>query len=300
MLEMTQPIVGTILKEGICKTCQGKTYQIKERLSGMYSTGYHWICPKCDHICSGCGQPMRKDEWCTGTFLQSNYVCVNQFCPGKIRKVGLLGGTFNPIHFGHLRFAEGIRQTEHFDRILFVPAFDPVHKEITSEKNASFDNRVQMIEAAIADNPYFDVSRIEETLDGKSYSYDMIQSLQNKFPNFRFTFVTGIESWVDLKKWYRYKEILNLCDFIFFGFSEKTLERWIEEGPIEILKNLESSRLYDYKNIETNTTVRFKQIYPFFLRSTDIRYLKKAGKSVRYLVPDPVWEMIEKLRLYTN
>jgi nicotinate-nucleotide adenylyltransferase len=299
MIDKKQPVPGIIISTGICGTCKGTRYQVKEDMpsSKMYSTGYTWICPHCDHICPSCGKLMTDRSYHEGTMYHTNYICLNQFCPGKIRTVGVLGGTFNPFHDGHLRFAESLRESENFDRILFVPAFDPPHKN--GEEVVSFDQRVQMIEAAISNNPRFCVSRIEETLLGKSYSFNMIEALKKEYPKIKFVFLLGLDSWVTLTSWHQYEEILGLCDFIFACDTNKELSLYWAYGPKAVYKQLTKIELHQYQH-KNGTKIKFILILTPKIRSTDIRELLKQKKSCRYLVPEPIYELINKWKLYTK
>jgi nicotinate-nucleotide adenylyltransferase len=108
-------------------------------------------------------------------------------------KTGILGGTFNPIHLAHLRIAEEVRLACGLDRVLFMPAATPPHKPLADD--IPFAHRYAMVEAAVADNPYFSGCDLEAQRPGKSYSVATLEILHDQFPEDEFYFIIGMDSW---------------------------------------------------------------------------------------------------------
>ena len=128
-------------------------------------------------------------------------------------KIGIMGGTFDPIHVGHLITAEVVRADFGLDEILFIPAGIPPHKE--SQKLAKATDRLAMTEIAVAGNPHFRVTDIELKRQGKSYTIDTIEELQRQLGyGVKLYFITGADAMNDLYSWHRPQELLHLCEFI--------------------------------------------------------------------------------------
>jgi nicotinate-nucleotide adenylyltransferase len=213
-------------------------------------------------------------------------------------KVGVIGGTFNPIHNGHLRLAEVMLEAEKFDNIIFVPSFNPPLKD---QDIVSFDQRVSMLQLAIEDNPSFVISTIEQDLLGKSYTFNMLQKLIEESPSVEFTFILGAECWNQMKSWYKPIETLGLCDFLFVCDSERRCAgdiAWSEGDPmvrqaLGVVHNNKKEFVHP-----SGTRVRF-EVHPTpKIRSTEIRWICAKGKSCRYLLPESVYKYILQHRLY--
>ena len=134
-------------------------------------------------------------------------------------KIGILSGTFNPIHYGHLRAAQEIQDIFNFDKILFIPAGTPPFKK-KELINARY--RYEMTRIAIKNNPYFDISDIEMKRRAVSYSFETVKKLTVTYNNFKLFFILGIDAVLDLPKWKRPRQLLKLTDLIVIsrpGFS---------------------------------------------------------------------------------
>ena len=128
-------------------------------------------------------------------------------------KLGLLGGSFNPIHNGHLTIASAVRDTLQLDQVLFIPTGDPPHKRDGSLAPAK--DRYEMVRLAIADTPSFDLSDIEITRTGKSYSIDTIRVLERQFgPSTELYFIIGLDAFLDFHNWKAPLELLQTCQFV--------------------------------------------------------------------------------------
>jgi nicotinate-nucleotide adenylyltransferase len=194
-----------------------------------------------------------------------------------------MGGTFDPIHFGHLRAAEEVLQGFGLERVIFVPSGRPPHKSVLEVTPP--EHRYLMTLLATADNPHFEVSRIETDRVGLSYTLDSLLALRKNYsPEKAFYFITGLDAILEIGTWEKYTELFALTDFVAVtrpGYS------------VQALADLEN----------TLGPERFQKIHPFpvtllAIASTDIRRRVREGKSIRYLVPDSVDKYIRKEGLY--
>lgn len=194
-----------------------------------------------------------------------------------MKRYGIMGGTFDPIHIGHLFIAEEIRCHFQLDKIIFVPNGNPPHKESVTEKHLRFE----MVEIAIADNPNFEISDIEMHGDGHIYTVDTIRRLKEKDPENEYHFILGSDSLYDLHKWKDCGELMKLCRFIAIGRPGfKTSDTEIPEGyrdRIEILNTLEMP-----------------------VESTNIRKRVSEGENIKYLVCCEVEKYIYEKKLYAG
>jgi len=128
------------------------------------------------------------------------------------QKLGILGGTFNPVHHGHLILAQDALEHFGLDRVLFIPSAQPPHKR--SEKLATAEHRLAMLRAAIGDDPCFEVSTIELERQGPSYTIETIKALRATRPEAMLHFIIGTDSLLELHQWYQIGELLGLCEFV--------------------------------------------------------------------------------------
>lgn len=199
-----------------------------------------------------------------------------------IVRLGILGGTFDPIHIGHLALAEAARSAFDLERVLFVPAAVPPHKPV--EPVAAPEHRLAMVRLAVEGNPFFAVSAMELERGGPSYTVDTLAELRRLDPEPELYFVTGADEVVTLDTWREPARLLELAHFVAAtrpGFSPRQLEEAERRlGPAA------RGRLHALPWLEIG------------LSSTDLRGLLQAGRPVRYLVPDKVAAYIEQHRLY--
>lgn len=127
------------------------------------------------------------------------------------RKIGILGGTFDPVHLGHLRLAEECRRKLELEEVWFIPAPHPPHK---NGEIAPYEKRRRWLELALAERGWARISDIELTFAGKSYTYQTLLALHAQEPDVRFYFLTGADSLTTLTSWYRWEDILDLCCFV--------------------------------------------------------------------------------------
>jgi nicotinate-nucleotide adenylyltransferase len=201
-------------------------------------------------------------------------------------KVGLLGGSFDPIHLGHLVLAEEARERLGLARVLFVPNRLPPHK--TGREMASPADRLEMVRLAIAGNPAFEVCEIELWRDGPSYSIDTVRQLRAEHEDWDVHFLIGADSLPELPTWYRAAELAALCKFV------------AASRPGQTLRNLEPLRCAFTEEQIAAIASRCIEIPLIGVSSTEIRQRVHEGRSIRYLVPDAVREYIARRRLYAE
>lgn len=197
-------------------------------------------------------------------------------------KVGLMGGTYNPIHLGHLIISEYIRTNFPLDKVIFIPTGDPPHKD--NKELISAIDRFNMTKLAIESNPYFDISSIEIKREGKSYSSDTIDEFLKEMHEDELYFIIGSDTLFELEKWKNIKNIFKKIRFIVAG-REGLSDNNIEDKVEEYRKKYNSNIVYvSGPKIEISSTM--------------IRECVAEEKSIRYLVPWEVEEYIKTHRLY--
>lgn len=187
-------------------------------------------------------------------------------------KIGILGGTFNPIHIGHLILGEEALWKLKLDKVTFVPAYLPPHKE--QEGIIDAEHRFKMVSLAIEGNPKFEVSRIEIDAKEKSYSVDTIKRFKQQYgAEAEIFFIAGSDSLKELFSWKEVNEIFALSKFIVAKRPGYPIEELPQHVQAVVITEIEIS-------------------------SSDIRKRLKEGRSIRYLVPESVREYIKKNKLY--
>lgn len=203
-------------------------------------------------------------------------------------RIGLFGGTFNPIHFGHLRGAEEVREKFKLDKILFIPAGVPPLK---TPDTVEAKHRLKMTELAIKDNPYFEISDFEVKQKTPSYTFNTVTHFKRLYQKDALFFIMGVDAFYELKLWYRYEDLLKAIDFIVMsrpGFNNLESSEFIEGKKAE--------NIFKIKN--SDKTVFYISISPFLISSSTLREMIQNGKSIRYLVPEEVRKYIEENKLY--
>lgn len=210
-------------------------------------------------------------------------------------RIGILGGTFNPIHNAHLRIAEEVRDRLGLDRVMFVPAASPPHKLLAGD--LSFSKRFEMVRLAIADNPNFTISDIEVKRGGKSYSVDTLQELTTQFPEDDFFFIVGSDSFLDIGSWRKYAEIFSLCHIAVVARPGSIADPLNQALPVAIADQF----IYDPqgKQLKHDSGHYVYLVTGVLLdiSSSEIRQLASRGRSIRYLVPHAVEQYIKEQRI---
>lgn len=198
------------------------------------------------------------------------------------KRVGIMGGTFDPIHYGHLLLAESAIEQYKLDEILFIPSGNPWLKD--SSQVLDKKTRVSMTGIAIEDNPHFALSTIEIDREGNSYSYETLEILREKNPSTCYYFILGADSLLDIEKWKHPDRLMKSCTLL-------TAVR--DDCDMSALQ-----KQIDYLKSTYDAQVEILPMKRMDISSTDIREKIKTGKSVRYLLPDSVREFIEKNHIY--
>lgn len=201
----------------------------------------------------------------------------------QYRKIGISGGTFDPIHHGHLIIAEEAGEILGLDKVVFIPSGNPPHKVGCGVTLAY--HRYKMIHMAIEKNPFFEVSAIEVEREGYSYTVDTLTKLRGIYgEDTEIYFITGADVISQLTTWKDFEKIFEMCEFVAAlrqGYDKKALIK-----KIEFLENNYNARIH---MVDT----------PLIgISSTAIRERVKADKSIKYLVPEKVEEYIKEKGLY--
>ena len=198
------------------------------------------------------------------------------------RRIGIMGGTFDPIHVGHLMTAEAVRDEFGLDKVLFIPAAVPPH--MLDQQVTDARHRYLMTVLATTSNPHFDVSSIEMDRPGPSYTIDTIYELRRQYgENTDLFFITGADAIAEIPTWDRIEELLGLCQFIAAtrpGFLPNV------DNIKEYFGELGSARIHRLETPELE------------ISSTNIRDRLKRGFSIKYIVPPAVEDYIYKEGLY--
>jgi nicotinate-nucleotide adenylyltransferase len=213
-------------------------------------------------------------------------------------KIGILGGTFNPIHLAHLRIAEEVRDRFSLDSIIFIPAAPPPHKELDGD--IRYADRRAMVELAIAGESAFSVSDIEERRGGRSYSVNTLAELQELHPADQLFFIIGSDSFLEISSWYRSAEIFTLSNIVVVERPQAPLSDLLAALPVA----MRGEFCYDSKEMCLTHRSGFCVYYlsgrPLAISSSAIRRLVRTGHSIRYLVPDAVARYIAEKRIYLH
>jgi nicotinate-nucleotide adenylyltransferase len=216
------------------------------------------------------------------------------------QRLGILGGTFNPIHLGHLAAAEEIRDRLKLEKVLFIPAFIPPHKD--DEVMPSAIQRQEMIRLAVKGNAHFAVSDIEIRRGGVSYTIDTIEAMRQTHPGAELHFITGLDSFLEIKTWKEWERLLTLCSFVVLsreGHRFRDIAGLgilnVPEQELMMLDAREKTEL-----VVTSGGVRVSlEMIPFLdISSTDIRQRVRNGRSIKYHLPEPVEHYIIENKLY--
>ncbi|PKM66354.1 MAG: nicotinate-nucleotide adenylyltransferase [Firmicutes bacterium HGW-Firmicutes-2] len=199
-----------------------------------------------------------------------------------MKNIAIMGGTFNPIHIGHLIAAQCTSDHHLFDEIWFMPSGNPPHKE--GEVIIDSAHRMEMCRIATKDHPTFRISDYELNRKGKVYSVDTFAMLQKEFPDNKYWLIIGTDSLFNLEKWYNHKKLLKIGAFVIVHRSGYDEEKSLEQ----------QARLREcYHTAFMN--VHMPQIE---VSSSMIRKRIAEGKPINYYVPDAVSDYIQKHKLY--
>lgn len=196
--------------------------------------------------------------------------------------IGILGGTFDPPHSGHLRLASLFKEALKLDRVLLMPACVPPHK---ADKGTSSADRLEMCRLAAEETDFLEVCDIELRRGGKSYTVDTMRHLTNQYPNDKFFFLMGSDMFLCFDRWKNYEEIFSLCTLC-------TVSREEEHSSQELSDF--AKKLFG----EEFEKVKILPAEPVEISSTEVRAALAEGKDIADLVPEKVMRYISERGLY--
>ncbi|MBK8453649.1 MAG: nicotinate-nucleotide adenylyltransferase [Thiofilum sp.] len=206
--------------------------------------------------------------------------------------IGLLGGTFDPIHFGHLRIALEVADALDLEQVRFIPNRVPPHRR---QPLASGAERLAMIQSAIQGEPRFVADDRELRQEQTSYTVHTLQALHQEFPHQSWAFIIGADAFLQLTSWYEWQTLFDLTHFIVVGrpgYALTTSETtWFQPYLVDSLADLTK---------HTVGKVLVLNIQGLDISATQLRNLIARGQSPRYLTPDAVWSMIQTQQLYKS
>ena len=212
-------------------------------------------------------------------------------------RIGILGGTFNPIHIGHLYIADVTAQMLDLSFVLFVVASLPPHKD--PGLMTSFDHRLEMVRRAIDHHPLFQVSDVESRRRGPSFTVDTLRHYQREYgPEAELFFLTGLDAVLDIDSWKNYKELFDLARFVVLARPGGGPE----DLAVKLNRSVDSGYNWSVKDgvfrCPDKKTVHYLDIPSLDISSTHIRKRLARGLTVRYLIPESVREFIVEQGLY--
>lgn len=207
--------------------------------------------------------------------------------------IALFGGTFDPIHLGHIIPAKETVQWLGAEQLLLIPSHIPPHKFVTQ---ADAEHRANMVSLACESSATFSFDGRELNRNGHSYTVDTLQELSAEHPDAMLFFIMGMDSLLSFTQWYQWQKILTLCNLVVNirpGYDHKTLESTLEPTLRERL-------IYDLKQIQhkQHGQILIHESSPIDISSTDIREKIKAGLNYKAYLPEKVYQYIKKNNLY--
>lgn len=197
-------------------------------------------------------------------------------------KIGIFGGSFDPIHNGHMVLAEYVKEGAGLDRIILLPAYESPFK--VGMSGADSAQRLRMTELAAEDNPHLTVSPLDVRQGKVSYTVDLLRVMQKQFPEDRLYFIAGTDSFLGIERWMGAEELLTT-----YGFAVGTRPGYRDEELTAHAQRLRE---------KYGTEIIVTSIPKVDISSTDIRRRCSSGGSIRYLVPAKVEEYIRRHRIY--
>ncbi|MCX7710090.1 MAG: nicotinate-nucleotide adenylyltransferase [Clostridia bacterium] len=199
------------------------------------------------------------------------------------KRIGILGGTFDPVHYGHLITAETVREAFQLDKVLFIPSGQPPHKD--NSRVLPAEHRFHILKAAAGSNPFFEVSRIEIEREGYTFTVDTLSQLRNVYnPHTKIFFIIGADVVPDLVTWRNFQKVFTLCEFIAVFRPGSNKNAFSDE-----IHRLET---------EYMAKIHTAEVPLIDISSTEIRSRAKEGKTIKYLVPECVEEYIKTHGIY--
>lgn len=200
------------------------------------------------------------------------------------KRVGIMGGTFNPIHIGHLLIAENAYEEYQLDEVLFLPSKNPPHKE--GYDVAKEEERKKMISLAVEGNGHFSFSELEFERDGKTYSVDTMEILKKRYPENEYFFIIGADSLYNLESWHRSEDLIGMTCFLVATRNHHSYS--------------EMNSFAERLRKKYGANIAFLNTPTIDISSSEIRKKVRLKKSITYFVPDKVKEYIITSGLYVE
>lgn len=217
--------------------------------------------------------------------------------PEVPQRLGLFGGTFNPIHYGHLRSAEEVCEALALTRLWFIPAGHPPHK--TSRDITPFEVRLEMTRLAVGEHPVMSVSDLEGRRPGRSYSIETLRQIRRELgPTWELYFILGLDAMLEIGTWKDYRDLFTLSHFVVLdrpGYDRRRLEEVLIREVHPECRPLRAEPGFQHPS---GHKVVFQETTLMDISGTGIRNLVRQGRSIRYLLPEAVQGYIIKNRLY--
>lgn len=200
-----------------------------------------------------------------------------------MKPIAILGGSFNPVHYGHLKMAEAAMESSHFSKVLFIPTGTPYHKE--QKSLLPFSDRLKLLELAIENCPDFAFSPIEGEREGNSYTFDTVRELLRQNPTESYSLLIGTDQFLTLRSWHKIAELGKLVDFYIANRNGEMALSTFQKEKEALEKELSlHCKLFPMPAID--------------LSSTEIRNRLKEGKPIQGMLPKSVEEYILKKGFY--
>ncbi|WP_374882404.1 nicotinate (nicotinamide) nucleotide adenylyltransferase [Microseira sp. BLCC-F43] len=237
-----------------------------------------------------------------------------------MQKLAIFGGTFDPVHWGHLLIAQTALTQCGIDRAIWIPSGCPPHKSVTSM--SSLEHRCEMVRRAIAHNPAFVLESSNGEIAGASYAIETLKHLQALYPNTHWYWILGLDAFQTLPRWYRRQELIPACDWLVaprldpgFGTDLGALKRLLRTAALKRLLRTERAQLDGIANpmhflcqqveqqlLSQSIPIRWSilSMPPFPISSSLIRHYCRQNRSIRGLVPEAVRVYIAQEKLYQS
>lgn len=199
-------------------------------------------------------------------------------------KIGIIGGTFNPIHIGHLLLAQFAYEDYVLEEIWFLPNGNPPHKQIEDETEEALSHRIEMVRRAISDVPYFKLCLHEADSSSHSYTYQTLREFTKLYPEDEFYFILGADSLFSIEKWKCFEQIFPNCTILAAMRDDRDVK--------------EMERQISYLEERYGAKIKLLMAPLIEISSTGIRARAACGLSVYYMVPDAVADYIRQNKLY--
>ena len=213
--------------------------------------------------------------------------------------IGLLGGTFNPIHNGHLRLAQELAEALNFNEVRFIPSAQPPHKAVPE---VSAQHRAAMVQLAISDNPLFKLDTRELARSGASYTIDTLISLQEELGQVgkqpvALCLIMGSDAFAKLNTWHRWQALIDYCHIILVQRPTSATQPKLADELSVLLHDHYTENVSDLAD-ENAGYIHMQKITALDITATNIRAQLEAGLSPRYLMPDNVLDYMKHNQLY--